>query len=412
MAPDRGASRASSRPALSRQATASSTAAERYLAAHADEPQNFTARGVLVGLAIGVVICFSNTYFGLQTGWVSGMAMPSALIGFAWFKATSRFLRLPFTPVENVLVQSVAGSVGTMPLGCGFVAVIPALNYLVAPAENGPVHIGLGRLIVWALGIAFFGVVFAVPLRREVIIREKLKFPSGTATALMIRVLHGEHAADGPSTRLRRTCSAADGEQQRLLAPRGNPDGARASESSESDAEEDEPGRSSEWKARIRLLVVAFAGSAVYVRARVVASLRLTVADRHCVLCPAAAQRARPRALAGSELAVDAEPVASVRGTGHHHGPGHDAAHAARRRGGLGHPLAAREAARLGTGPGGRLDQGQQGLDRVDQPRHHAGRLARQLGLAHGAPAGPFCPQVRPAAGQAPPPALARHAGL
>ena len=42
------------------------------------------------------------------------------------------------------------------------------------------------------VGVCFFGVVFAVPLRREVIVREKLKFPSGTATALMIGVLHGE----------------------------------------------------------------------------------------------------------------------------------------------------------------------------------------------------------------------------
>ena len=35
---------------------------------------------------VGILIAFSNTYFGLQTGWISGMAMPSALIGFAYFK--------------------------------------------------------------------------------------------------------------------------------------------------------------------------------------------------------------------------------------------------------------------------------------------------------------------------------------
>ncbi|KAJ8608472.1 hypothetical protein MRB53_039637 [Persea americana] len=46
--------------------------------------------------------------------------------------------------------------------------------------------------MVWGIGICLFGVAFAVPLRKEVIIREKLKFPTGTATALMIGVLHGE----------------------------------------------------------------------------------------------------------------------------------------------------------------------------------------------------------------------------
>ncbi|KAL8734364.1 MAG: hypothetical protein Q9166_001562 [cf. Caloplaca sp. 2 TL-2023] len=165
---------------------------QRFLAQQAEQAQNFTLRGTLVGLAIGVIICFSNTYFGLQTGWISGMTMPASLIGFAFFKSISKHLDFPFTPVENVLVQTVAGAVGTMPLGCGFVGVIPALNYLLKPEENGPMHLSAGKLILWSLGICFFGVVFAVPLRQQVIIREKLKFPSGTATALVISVLHGD----------------------------------------------------------------------------------------------------------------------------------------------------------------------------------------------------------------------------
>ena len=87
--------------------------AEGLVSDQANQEQNFTLRGVLVGLVIGVVICFSNMYFGLQTGWVSGMTMPAALIGFAYFKAIARWIDYPFTPVENVLVQTVAGAVGT-----------------------------------------------------------------------------------------------------------------------------------------------------------------------------------------------------------------------------------------------------------------------------------------------------------
>lgn len=44
--------------------------------------------------------------------------------------------------------------------------------------------------MLWSLGVAFFGVFFAVPLRKQTIIREKLRFPSGTATAQMISLLH------------------------------------------------------------------------------------------------------------------------------------------------------------------------------------------------------------------------------
>jgi len=39
----------------------------RFLSQHADEPQNFTLRGILVGLGVGLIVCFSNMYFGLQS---------------------------------------------------------------------------------------------------------------------------------------------------------------------------------------------------------------------------------------------------------------------------------------------------------------------------------------------------------
>lgn len=249
--------------------------AQAFLAEQAEQGQNFTFRGVLVGLAIGVIICFSNMYFGLQTGWVSGMAMPAALIGFGFFKTVARCIDYPFTPVENVLVQTVAGALGTMPLGCGFVGVMPALNYLLKPVENGPLVLSTGKLIVWSLGICFFGVVFAVPLRREVIIREKLKFPSGTATALMIGVLHGNTDEEGKkhgsgleifrqrsqSQDIRRSTSmdgvpAGRGEGDVQIAPTDY-GGFQAS---------DEADRRNDWKANIKLLGVAFGISAVYVR--------------------------------------------------------------------------------------------------------------------------------------------------
>ena len=249
--------------------------AEAYLAERASEPQNFTVRGVVVGLAIGLIICFSNMYFGLQTGWVSGMNMPSALIGFAFFKSVARLIDFPFTPVENVLVQSVAGSVGTMPLGCGFVGVVPALNFLLKPEENGPLRIGLWKLIVWAVGICFFGVVFAVPLRRQVIIREKLKFPSGTATALMIGVLHGDQEKTGllqQGDHAHTTRQSAQ-EQQSLIAHQSDggtseiePPTQSYSEVEGGDDAKRELEKQSDWRANIRLLVMSFVVSSFYVR--------------------------------------------------------------------------------------------------------------------------------------------------
>ncbi|KAH5332068.1 hypothetical protein HBI12_054440 [Parastagonospora nodorum] len=270
MAPDRGSTSLDDERAGNHADECSRSGARKYLAKRAAQPQNFTLRGVVVGLAIGVVICFSNMYFGLQTGWVSGMAMPSALIGFAYFKVVARTLKLPFTPVENVLVQSVAGSVGTMPLGCGFVGVIPALNYLLTEEENGPLDISLWRLIIWSVGICFFGVVFAVPLRKEMIIREKLKFPSGTATALLIRVLHGDEKS---KTMVERETNDDEGEgedeSQGLLqgssAQREEHDLRPSLDDQVEGQQQDEDlVDDGEWKAKIRLLLISFAGSALY----------------------------------------------------------------------------------------------------------------------------------------------------
>ncbi|PGH03736.1 hypothetical protein GX51_03880 [Blastomyces parvus] len=245
--------------------------------------QSFTTRSLLMGLAIGTLITFSNTYFGLQTGWISTMAMPSSLLGFAAFKALSRHLSFPFTPIENVLIQTVAGAVGSMPLGCGFVGVIPSLEFLLRDGpdgergaddglgEGGPLKLSFWKLIVWSLGVCLFGVVFAVPLRKEVIVREKLKFPSGTATALMIKVLHGGGQAEekgkvvgiAGEQRMRRRSrsnSARERERATLLA-RDEREGPSHSISTLALAERD---RRKDWRAKIKLLTYAFGVSATY----------------------------------------------------------------------------------------------------------------------------------------------------
>ncbi|KAF9940802.1 hypothetical protein BGZ67_006819 [Mortierella alpina] len=163
---------------------------------HADLP-HFTWRAVVVGILIGTLLCFTNMYFGLQTGWISMMSLQSSLLGFALFKGAKRYLKVPFGPAENIVLQSVAVATGTMPLAAGFVGIIPALqmmtladNPATATSAGGPFFLSTGNMILWSLAIAFFGVFIAVPLRRQVIIKEKLPFPSGTATAQMIGVLH------------------------------------------------------------------------------------------------------------------------------------------------------------------------------------------------------------------------------
>ena len=109
-----------------------------------------------------------------------------------------------FGPLENVVLQTVSVATATMPLAGGFVGIIPALAML-TPEQGGPIVFGFVDLCWWCAAIAFFGVFAAVPLRRQTILREKLKFPSGTATAQIIKVLHnvndGADRRDSAATR-------------------------------------------------------------------------------------------------------------------------------------------------------------------------------------------------------------------
>ncbi|ODV93333.1 hypothetical protein PACTADRAFT_51935 [Pachysolen tannophilus NRRL Y-2460] len=158
-----------------------------------------TLRSTIAGLIIGTIVLISNFQFGLQTGWVSMMSLPSALLGFAMFKSLQSYLNYKFTDVENVFVQSIAVAVGTGPLAYGFVGIIPALEKFLTVEESGldkPIQLSLLQLCIWSTGLAFFGVFFAVPLRKQVVIKEKLPFPSGSATATLISVLHNTEIYD------------------------------------------------------------------------------------------------------------------------------------------------------------------------------------------------------------------------
>ncbi|GAA5957053.1 hypothetical protein JCM8115_003941 [Rhodotorula mucilaginosa] len=171
-----------------------------------EEEEELTLRAVVVGLVIGVLLACTNSYFGLQTGWISMMSLQASLLGFAVFKvlpSSGLFDNRPLTIHENIVLQTTAVATGTLPLAAGFVGVIPALGMLTPELDGGaePLILSFRALLAWSFGVAFFGVFLAVPLRKQVVVREKLIFPSGTATAQVLGVLHGKplvHSPEGP----------------------------------------------------------------------------------------------------------------------------------------------------------------------------------------------------------------------
>eukprot|EP00743_Colponemidia_sp_Colp-15_P000735 GILK01000814.1.p1 GENE.GILK01000814.1~~GILK01000814.1.p1 ORF type:complete len:704 (-),score=116.86 GILK01000814.1:122-1960(-) len=159
-----------------------------------------TPRAIVTGCALGAIVCCTNVYFGLKTGWGMGANLIVATLAFTVSRAfnfnwyTRLFGGKPFTAKENCVAQTAGVAAGSLSSACAFTSAIPALGM-----ANVGIHYSYGQLVLWCLALAYFGLFFAVPLRKQAILRDKLKFPSGTATAESIRAMHSSHGAGANS---------------------------------------------------------------------------------------------------------------------------------------------------------------------------------------------------------------------
>ncbi|OLY80022.1 putative oligopeptide transporter [Smittium mucronatum] len=232
------------------------------------EKSHFTWRAVFVGLIFGTLLCFSNMYFGLQTGWISMMSLQSSLVGFAVFKALEPLLKKKFSIHENVLVQTTAVAAATMPLAGGFVGILPAFNMLTDDEIGDNLLLGtdLLRLVLWGFGLSLFGVFFAILLRKQFLIKEKLRFPSGTATAEMIAVLHNKkNLEDSISDQLVDDSHSSTQPTDYIPLPITSPSDDSTIDDEYRDPQDqsttDDPAG---WKFKIYILTAAFFVSSIY----------------------------------------------------------------------------------------------------------------------------------------------------
>ena len=156
-----------------------------------NEP-NLTARAVVVGMLIGGVMCISNLYVFFKTGWSMGVTLTACILAFAAFQFAQSvgLARKPLTVLENNALTTVASGAGYM-TGGGNMAAYGALIMTIAAAPT----LGLSApspapMIAWFAVIAALGVFVAIPIKRQLINREGLAFPTGTATAETIRSIH------------------------------------------------------------------------------------------------------------------------------------------------------------------------------------------------------------------------------
>jgi len=131
----------------------------------------FTVKAVLIGCAIGAVFGAANAYLGLKVGLTVSASIPAAVMAVALFK-----IFRSGTLLETNIVQTI-GSAGES-LAAGVIFTVPA--FFLWNLEPGQMEI----IIISILG-GLLGVLFMIPLRRFLIVKEhgKLPYPEGTACA-------------------------------------------------------------------------------------------------------------------------------------------------------------------------------------------------------------------------------------
>ncbi len=154
-----------------------------------ESTRQLTVRAVVAGMLLGGVMSLSNLYIALKTGWSFGVTITAGILAFVIFGVLRklRIARTEFGMLENNAMQSVASAAGYM-TGGGTVAAIPAL--MLATHTVIPWYV----IFLWISTVAMMGVFMAIPMKRQMINQEGLKFPSGIAAAETLRSLHPDEA--------------------------------------------------------------------------------------------------------------------------------------------------------------------------------------------------------------------------
>ncbi len=142
-----------------------------------------TVKGVILGLVLAVLLGAANTYLGLKAGLTVAASIPAAVLSLAVLKAFRKHNIL-----ENNMVQTIA-SAGTS-VASGAIFTIPALVIL---GYWDRLHYWETTFIIVVGGL--LGVLFSVPIRRALVVEERLPFPEGLATGEVLKA--GEKGGTG-----------------------------------------------------------------------------------------------------------------------------------------------------------------------------------------------------------------------
>jgi uncharacterized oligopeptide transporter (OPT) family protein len=158
---------------------------EQVYRGRGDSMKQLTWRAVLMGSVLGGVLSLTNLYIGLKSGWGIGVAITACILSYAIWETFVKIglAKKPMTILENNCMQSCASSAGYS-TGGTLVSAFAAFIVLNGHALSIPLT------LAWVFFLAVLGVTMAVPMKKQMINIEQLRFPSGVAAAETLRALH------------------------------------------------------------------------------------------------------------------------------------------------------------------------------------------------------------------------------
>ncbi len=140
--------------------------------------KDFTLKAIIIGAIFGIIFGSANAYLGLRVGLTISTAIPLAVISVAAFRILT-----PLLGKSTILDCNIAQTTGSASssLASGIIFTIPALFLW----GFSPSLFKIGTL---ALLGGILGVLFMIPLRRALIVKEHatLPYPEGTAAAQVL----------------------------------------------------------------------------------------------------------------------------------------------------------------------------------------------------------------------------------
>jgi putative OPT family oligopeptide transporter len=149
---------------------AAQTPFQPFVAASDNRPE-FTLRALILGAIFAVLFGAVTVYVGLRAGLTVAASIPISVLSISILRAFGKASIL-----ENNIVQTV-GNAGQS-IASGVIFTLPALIFLGFDLEST-------RIFALALFGGWLGVLFMIPLRRQLIVdeHETLIYPEGTACA-------------------------------------------------------------------------------------------------------------------------------------------------------------------------------------------------------------------------------------